>query len=219
MLSVENIREAVPKVVAYKAEYFKTISDIQKAGFLDYLFPTTRDKLICKAVFDAMYEDGEASSQKRFISEQVDKSNLYSPMTISEITEVYEQAKQLTLIYLKNRDEYEKRLKDQETEAGRSRAVEIAPSGKVASDSFAMSDGGTKQVAEVKKIPKPAKSKKGAKIEKVNPLDLKVTKEAMGIAEIQPVKIKDEAMLRAKYEASLARRRDAKAYAPSIMTP
>ena len=166
-----------------------------------------------------MYEDGEASSQKRFISEQVDKSNLYSPMTISEITEIYEQAKQLTLIYLKNRDEYEKRLKDQETEAGRSRAVEIAPSGKVASDSFAMSDGGTKQVAEVKKIPKPAKSKKGAKIEKVNPLDLKVTKEAMGIAEIQPVKIKDEAMLRAKYEASLARRRDAKAYAPSIMIP
>ena len=55
MVSVQEIRDAISRTVAYRAEFYKTASENQKAGFFEYLFPTTREKLICKAVFDAMY--------------------------------------------------------------------------------------------------------------------------------------------------------------------
>ena len=223
MVSVQEIRNAISKTVAYKAEFHKTISEVQRAGFFEYLFPTTREKLICKAVYDAMYGENDISTQKNFIESQVDKANVLSPLSVSEITDIYEKAKMIAQVYLANKSEYEQRLAEEEQE--NIRASELALSPQRATDGFVMSvvSPAKETSASVAEKPepeiKPAKKSKGAKVSKVDAVDLKVTREAMGLIDKQPVKIKNEAVLMAKYEASLAKRRDAKAFAPSVMTP
>ena len=224
MVSVQEIRNAISRTVAYKAEFHKTASEIQRVGFFEYLFPTTKDKLICKAVYDAMYGENDVSAQKSFIEAQVDKSNVLAPMSVSEITDIYEKAKMIAQVYLANKSEYEQRLAEEQQEMLRSSAVEPSSKQKTLG-SFAMQT--ITPIAEILAVPaqkaepviKPAKKSRGAKIEKVNPVDLMVTRRSMGLIDTQPVKIKDEAALMAKYEASLAKRRDEKAFTPSVMTP
>ncbi len=217
MVSVHEIRDAISKTIAYKAEYYKTTNENQRAGFFEYLFPTTKEKLICKAVFDAMYAEGEVGLQKAIIEEKVDKANAISPMSVSEITEVYEQAKRIAQIYLANKNEYEKRLAEEKAEVERSQVSTYLPSGSRASDGFVVyaRNNAVSTIQAPKEII-PRKKTRGAKIERVSVVDLKVTREAMRLTESQPQKIKEEAALMARYEASLQRRRDAKAFAPEM---
>ena len=137
MVSVQEIRNTISKTVVYKAEFHKTASEIQRVGFFEYLFPTTKEKLICKAVYDAMYGENDVSAQKSFIEAQVDKSNVLAPMSVTEITDVYETAKKIAQIYLANKSEYEKRLAEEQQEMLRSSAVEPSSKQKT-SGSFAM---------------------------------------------------------------------------------
>ena len=217
MMSVQEIRNAISKTIAYKTEYLKTVSENQKAGFFEYLFPTTKEKLICKAVFDAMYADGEANSQRAFIENMVNKSNAISPMSVSEITEVYERAKMIAQIYLANKSEYERRLAEEKAEVERSQVSSYVPSSNDVSDRFVVSARNSgKETAGVISAAKPKKKSRGAKVEKVSDVDLRVTREAMEMTDPQPQKIKDEAVLMARYEASLQRRRDQRTLAPEM---
>lgn len=217
MVTVQEIRDAISRTIAYKAEYFKTTSENQKAGFFEDLFPTTREKLICKAVFDAMYAEGEANAQRAYIEDRVDKANAISPMSVSEITEVYEQAKRIAQIYLANKSEYEQRLAEEKAEVERSQVSVFIPSKQNVSNSFVVSARNEASQAPVTlQGEKPKKKTRGAITELVNPIDIKVTREAMGIASAQPQKVKNEAALMARYEASLQRRRDQRAFAPEM---
>lgn len=217
MVSVQEIRNAISKTIAYKAEYYKTASENQKAGFFEYLFPTTKEKLICKAVFDAMYADGEANSQRAFIEDMANKSNAISPMSMSEITEVYEQAKMIAQIYLANKDEYERRLAEEQAEVERSQVSSYVPSSNGVSDRFVVSaKNDSREPAGITFTAEPKKKSRGAKVEKVSAVDLRVIREAMEMNDPQPQKVKDEAVLMARYEASLQRRRDQRMLAPEM---
>ncbi|MBP3582075.1 MAG: hypothetical protein J6J33_04920 [Clostridia bacterium] len=217
MVSVKEIRDALSKTIAYKTEFYKTVSENQKTGFFEYLFPTTREKLICKAVFDAMYAEGEAGLQRAFIEDRIDKANVISPMSVSEITEVYEQAKRIAQIYLANKDEYERRLAEEKAEVERSQVSIYVPSSNTDSNGFVVSARNIEApAAQATKEIIPKKKTRGARIEKVDEIDLRVTREAMGLTDAQPQKVKDEAVLMARYEASLQRRRDQRAFAPEM---
>ena len=217
MVTVKEITDAISKTIVYKAEYHKTANENQRVGFHDYLFPTTRDKVICKAVFDVIYADGETGAERRFIDDRVDKSNAISPMSVSEITEVYEQAKRIAQIYLANKDEYERRLAEEKAEVERSQVSIYVPSSKNMSNGFVVS-ANSKVEPDVRRVEsiKPAKKVRGARVERVGAVDIRVTREAMGITEEQPVKIKNEDALMARYEASLQRRRDKRLFAPEM---
>ena len=154
--------------------------------------------------------------QRAFIEDRIDKANAISPMSVSEITETYEQAKQIAQIYLANKNEYERRLAEEQAEVERSQVSIYLPSGNDVSSSFVVSARNDVQAVPNLQQVAPKKKTRGAIVEKVSEVDIKVTREAMNTLNNQPQKVKNEAALMARYEASLQRRRDQRAFAPEM---
>ena len=108
-----NLKDYIAKAVVLKKEINETKDKKNIFGTFLMLFPTAKDQMICRAVFDIMFSDDLAA--RKVLDKMINSMNVMAPQKMTDMSDVYSEA--LAMV-VQEKEKQEKQVNDNITDGG-----------------------------------------------------------------------------------------------------